>query len=424
MRPLGRRIGVDSRAVADDATSEPAADPAAPSPLPARPQPVLDLPMTRVDGSTCTVAECLLATDTDAFVVVHGGELVAQWYRTPEDADAEHALMSITKSVIGCIAGVLIASGELEPDRLAVDYVPELSAGGYARATVRDLLDMRTACVTYHEDYEDPGGELARIGAAVEEPLPPLPDGILGEFAGGASTLRDIVATAPAPDPRPEATQGAPAVPFCYRSLDTDALGWVLERAGGRPILDAILELLRPLRLEAPGSISVDTAGVPQCSGGLALTARDVARFGLMLLHGGAVGDTQVVPSAFVKDTRSGGPDSAEAMLARVGHVLGPGAGLPGDTGFYRNQFWVPERGTRSLLCLGIHGQLVLVDSADDTVVVKLSTWPTAQDPARFSDGLECARTIARQLGGKDPSHRRDVAYGSSTAPTPPPRSS
>lgn len=435
------------------------------------PDAILDLPMTRVDGTTTSVRVCLEETDTDAFVVMHGGSVVAQWYRTPEDEVAEHALMSITKSVIGCVAGVLIADGSLEPDLPAAHYVPELAYGSYAHVSVRDLLDMRTAGTAHPEDYIDPHGELARIAAAVEEPWPGLPAPLPGAHA--PATLRDVVATAvlppaptpaPAPPPPPVAldpvpldpapldvatphqppspldtaaspeasgeqsplpptsptspTPPATARPFCYRSLDTEALAWVLERAAGRPILDLVAELLAPLQLEAPGSIAIDATGVPQASGGLGLRARDVARFALMVLHGGAAGETQVVPSTFVKDTRTGGPDSAEAMLARVDHVLGPGAGLAARGGFYRNQFWVPSKGARALLCLGIHGQLALVDSDTDTVVVKLSTWPTAQNPVHFTDGLTCAQTIAHHLGGRDPSARRGRA-ASAPAPLP-----
>lgn len=390
--PLDSAVGL-----APDAEVTPEAPP---------PDPILELPMTRVDGTTTSVRTCLQETDTDAFVVVHGGIVVAQWYRTPEDEVAEHALMSITKSVVGCAAGILIAQGCLDPDLPAAHYVPELLHSGYAQVSVRELLDMRTADSTDSEDYVDPHGELAQVAAAVGEPWPGL--AVWTPGAPLPTTLRDVIVTAT----RPAAAVAVEPVsrPFCYRSLDTETLGWVLERAAGRPILELIEGVITPLRLEAPGSIAVDAAGVPQASGGLALRARDVATFALMLLHGGAAGDTQVVPTAFVKDTRTGGPDSTEAMLARVDRVLGPGAGLAAGGGFYRNQFWIPRSGARTLLCLGIHGQLAFIDSETDTVVIKLSSWPTPQNPVHFTDGLECARAVAHHLGGRDPEERRGIA--------------
>ena len=69
-----------------------------------------------------------------------------------------------------------------------------------------------------------------------------------------------------------------------------------------------------------------------------------------------------------------------------------------GSRGFYRNQFWVPERNGTRLLCLGIHGQTLLVDTARDLVAVKLSWWPTPQDPARFTDALAALDRLAEGL--------------------------
>ena len=40
------------------------------------------------------------------------------------------------------------------------------------------------------------------------------------------------------------------------------------------------------------------------------------------------------------------------------------------------------------MLCLGINGQMVFVDRATGTVAVKLSSWPTAQDPAHLLDTI------------------------------------
>ncbi len=66
----------------------------------------------------------------------------------------------------------------------------------------------------------------------------------------------------------------------------------------------------------------------------------------------------------------------------------------------YRNQFWVPEQGGHKFLALGIYGQYVHVDGDAGTVVVKLSSWKSPQDPQRFTDGLACAEAITDHLGG------------------------
>ncbi len=78
--------------------------------------------MRGADGSVATVAERLAQTLTDAFLVMHDGVLVLEWYADALGREVPHAVMSVTKSVVGCVAGVLVASGSARagPARCAV----------------------------------------------------------------------------------------------------------------------------------------------------------------------------------------------------------------------------------------------------------------------------------------------------------------
>ena len=69
---------------------------------------------------------------------------------------------------------------------------------------------------------------------------------------------------------------------------------------------------------------------------------------------------------------------------------------MPG--GMYRNTFWVPYPDSAVLLCLGIHGQMVYVDTAARVVGVKLSSWPAPQDPAMLSATLRAFDAITRHV--------------------------
>ena len=355
---------------------------------------VLGLSIPTVSGVPSTIAETLAATHTDAFVVVHEGELVSQWYAEPAAETSQHPLHSITKSFIGSLAGILIGEGRLAPEGYASTYVPELLNGGYASATVRDLLDMRTGG-DYVENHDDPHNELAAMGEIVGWrersgwDLPP--------------SFRQYAAQVP--------RVAAQAGPFSYRSTDTEVLGWVIEVAAGLSLIQLLEDrLLGRLGLEANAEILVDPMGDPVASGGLSLVPRDLARFGLMLLDGGSVGSTQVVPTMFVKDTRLGQDDSLAAFQARIGERVGltvEAAVAPSQAtnGIYRNQFWVPAQGARQLLCLGVHGQAMLIDGDNDVVAVKLSNWPGAQSPSLFTDGLTCLMTAAESVGGRPNNH-------------------
>ena len=129
-----------------------AKDPGGPSPLPAWPGPLPDPPVWRLDGSTATAAEVFADTYTDALVVLQDGQLVAERYDAGMIATTPHLLMSVSKSIVGCVAGVLADRGLLDPGALVTAYVPEAEGSGYADASIRNLLDMRTG-VAFRETY-------------------------------------------------------------------------------------------------------------------------------------------------------------------------------------------------------------------------------------------------------------------------------
>ena len=111
-----------------------------------------DPPVWRLDGTAATAAEVFAETYTDALVVLHDGQLVAERYDAGMTAATRHLLMSVSKSVVGCVAGVLAGRGLLDPGAPVTAYVPEAERSGYADATIRNLLDMRTG-VAFRETY-------------------------------------------------------------------------------------------------------------------------------------------------------------------------------------------------------------------------------------------------------------------------------
>ena len=175
---------------------------------------LLAVPVTRMDRSAGTVGEVMDDTYTDAYLVLQDGALVTEWYGSLGAPDRPHALMSVSKSVVGCVAAVLIARGQLDPDAEITDYVPELAGSGYAGALVRHVYDMRSG-VKFAEEYANPDSDIRRLDEWVDwQPSPGEPRGLYRFLA----TLRA------------EAPHGER---FLYRSAESDVLGWVCERAAG-----------------------------------------------------------------------------------------------------------------------------------------------------------------------------------------------
>ncbi|MBL8926978.1 MAG: serine hydrolase [Pseudonocardia sp.] len=349
-------------------------------PLPADPQPVGEVETVRSDHTRTSVDAVLDDTFTDGVVIVQDGRLVYERYLGQTGADTTHLLMSISKSVVGCVAGNLVARGVLAPEQLVTEHIPEMRSGGYRGATVRHLLDMRSG-IRFSEEYTDPNAEVRVLEQAARwSPLvtPGLPDSMY-------PYLTLLVAA--------REHGGA----FEYRSCETDVLGWVCERAAGRRMADLIGELVwAPLGAGQDAEITCDVVGSAMHDGGVCATTADLARFGVMLLDGGRAGERQVVPEAWVREAWTPDDDIRGAFAVSTSGPVFPG-------GWYRNQFWFSPRPLGDvLICLGINGQMLYVNPGTRTVAAKTSTWPVAQSPVMLLDTLAAFDAVAAALSGRE----------------------
>src|SRR5580698_3210668 len=346
---------------------------AAPAPLPRAGRDILGFQFTYGDREL-TVAEMLEETYTDGFLVLHQGRVVAEHYFNGMAPDVPHLLMSVSKSVTSAVAGVLAGRGLLRVSAAVEEIVPELGGTSFEGAAVQDLLDMR-AGTKFDETYENPEADVRtyeRVYLWRPDDGRPRPADALGYFA----TLQN---------------DGPHGGPFRYRSILTDVLAWVIERAAGERLHQLISrELWQPMGAEFDAEITVDAHGNPMADGGICATLRDLARFGQLYLRQGRAEGRQIVPGAWIEDTIRGAPDGAEAF-APAGPVPGDPAGA-----HYRNCWWVRDPGLPFYYASGINGQNVFVHVPAQTVVVKLSTWPTALSPA--ADIVQGALAIANAL--------------------------
>ncbi|WP_102158265.1 serine hydrolase domain-containing protein [Zhihengliuella halotolerans] len=328
-------------------------------------------------GTTRTADEILDAAHTDAWAVWHDGALVAEEYRHGMTATKRHLLMSVSKSVVSLTVASLVQDGTLRLDDVVGDVAQALAGGGYADATVRQLLDMRTG-VRFSEDYADARAEVRLLDQSVGwAPLEPGNPGELVSFLAGMVKEREH--------------GGA----FVYRSADTDALGVVVESVTGRRYAEIAGERLwSRLGAESDAYVTVDPAGTAMFDGGTCATLRDLVRFGLLVLDEGlAPSGQRVVDAAWIRDLFDGGADSDAAFAA------GPHAeAMPG--GKYRGQFWFPTSSRDVVCALGIHGQLVYVDRARRLVAAIFASHPVPVDPESDMAVLGAVAAIGDHLAG------------------------
>jgi CubicO group peptidase (beta-lactamase class C family) len=307
-----------------------------------------ELPVTDSDGRPTTLAGLLDETYTDGFLVLKDGKIACERYFNGMTERTLHLSQSMAKSVVGTVFGILAGRGIVDPDNLVTDYVPEFAATGWAGASLQHVLDM-TSGVRFSEEYTDPYSDIGQVDVA--SGWKPIPLGSAPEFRWPEHIWELVMRLRETT--RPHGTR------FEYRSIETDVLAFVMERATGRRLAQLVSEeLWQKIGADESASFTVDRAGYALADGGFNATLRDYARFGLTILDDGS----GIVPPAWIDATRSGahGPDYSLAL---------PEAS-------YRNQFWIENPRSRSLMCRGVFGQLVYISWETNMVVVKLSSWP------------------------------------------------
>lgn len=351
--------------------------PGAPVILAERPQDFARLPVQLPDGTSSTVAGVLESTDTDAWLVLHGDTVVAEDYFGQMTPRSRHLLMSVSKSLVSSVVGALVAQGLLDVERTVGDCIPELRGKGYGEARIRDVLDMRSG-IRFSEDYLDPSSEVRGLDQAV---------GWAPRIPGAPATLKEFLAAL-----EQDREHGGY---FQYRSCETDVLGWVCEAVSGKPFAELAGEVLwSRLGASEPAFITVDAGGMGMFDGGICAVLRDLACFGAMIRDGGvSLSGERVLPAEWVADIFAGAPDSAEAFAA------GPEAEhTPG--GRYRSQFWFLDGRRDVAFCLGIHGQMVYINSTTGVVGVKFSSTALPVDPVKGPAAAAMFDAISSHLAG------------------------
>lgn len=331
--------------------------------------------LPKIDGSFTTVDQLLDDTYTDGFIVLHKGRVVEERYFGDMLPSTLHMSQSVGKSFVGTLAGILVERGILDPEAPIAEYVPELARGGYGDATVRNILDM-TSGIAFKEEYGVAGSDVEFTDKCMGWRGVPEP--------GEPACMTEYIQTLGKQRPH--------GLHFQYRSIETDMLGWVLERAAQAKLSSLMGQLLwAPLGAEYDAAYIVDPSGFALASGGINATLRDYARFGQMMVDGGYFNSRQIVPTAWVEDCSRA---DLEKFVVREDSIF---TGRPNSG--YRNQWWVVDRDLCVLLAIGVFGQMLYVNPASSLVIVKLSSYPMHSQREWYRNTLNGFEAIGKELG-------------------------
>jgi CubicO group peptidase (beta-lactamase class C family) len=331
-----------------------------------------DLKLPAEHGVEMPLEKVLASTYTDGFIVIKDRQVLFEEYFNGMDSHTRHLLMSVSKSVTGTLAGVVVGSGQLDPEERIVSYIPELKdSPGFVDATVRHILDMTTAIV-FSEDYDDPESEVvAHEESCGWRGRNPRSEAGVYEFS------RSI-----------QRADRAHGELFHYASINTDVLAWLIERSTGQRLVDVLSDTIwSRLGADHDGHLTVDHKGSPVANGGFCLTLRDLARFGILMLNHGHIDRDEMVPHQWVEDTLSNG--SNEAWLPTIYGPIWP-------KGRYRNQWYVTGDDHGSFFGIGVNGQHLWVNPTTQVVIAKFSSHPASVNKEAMFLSMSAMDTIAR----------------------------
>jgi CubicO group peptidase (beta-lactamase class C family) len=322
---------------------------------------------------TMTWGQAYDANYTDGVVVLHKGKIVHERYSGVMKPEGQHIAMSVTKSFFGLIGQMLVAEGALDETAYVTRYVPELKNSAFADATIRQVLDMRTA-LKYSENYADPRAEIwmhARAGGVLPRPL---------QYEG-PQTFYEFLQTV-----QKEGDHGGN---FAYKTVNTDVIGWVIRRVTGLSIGEVLSQRIwSKLGMEQDAYFTVDSAGNEFAGGGLSAGLRDIARFGELLRNDGAWAGQQIIPQAVIDDIRFHGDPSAF-----------PGENFPTLSGWsYRNMWWISNNAHGAYAARGIHGQAIYIDPKAEMVIARFGSHPVAANTHFDPTSLPAYQAVAEYL--------------------------
>lgn len=315
------------------------------------------LPLPDGAGGETTLERLLVGSASTGLVALRGGRIAFEWY-DGYDGLRPHLLFSVSKSMTGLLAGLLVDDGRLDPAQRIGALLPEVAGSAYADASLEHVLDM-TVSTSFDESYLDPAGDYQRYRVATNwNPAPP---------GAESADLRSFLGTL-----RPaDAPHGAA---MHYVSPNTDLLGWVIERATGRRFADLFAERIwAPMGAEAPAEITVDRLGAPRTAGGISARPRDLARLGETVRLRGLAGGRPVIPGWWIDDMWAGG-DRAAWRAGDMRELF--------PAGRYRSQWYQTGLPSGALAAVGIHGQWLWIDPEREVVIAKAAAQPEPVDDA------------------------------------------
>lgn len=274
----------------------------------------------------------IINTEITSSVVVKDGKILYEYYKDGYDENSIFTIQSCSKSITSAIFGIAKDQGYFtDLDEPISNYFPQIqnSNNEYQKQiTIRQLL-MHTSGIKTTDDYS-------------------------WETWRNSSNWIDYLLNSDV------LTQ--PGTNFSYSTGNTHLLSYIIEQKTGRSLYDFGKEYLFDSIGMKTIQCSTDPQGNADGGNGFSLTAKDMARFGLLYLNGGVWDERQVISQEWITESTS----------TQVFRSSTP------DVANYGYQWWIRDFGTQGVhgyFAQGFGGQFIFVVPDANLVVTYTSNY-------------------------------------------------
>ncbi len=286
-------------------------------------------------------------TEITSSVIVKDGVIVNEYYKDGYDAESTFPIHSCSKSITSAILGIALDEGLIaDPDEPITAYFPELSRSDSAwkkEITIRHLLTHTSGLRSTEDRWY--------------------------EWRAASDWLEDVL---------DGPIYYKPGTVFDYSTGNTHLLSAIVQKAAG----ETLYEYGKARLFDRIGMESIrcgtDAQGISDGGNGFTLTARDMARFGLLYLNRGKWEGEQIISEEWINESTTTQFDNSNRA----------------DYGY---QWWVRSFGGHPAYFAQGHGcQFIFVVPDLDLVVTFTSNY---HDNSRAGDYWQYVTEIVEHAG-------------------------
>lgn len=216
---------------------------------------------------------------TVSFAIIVNDTVLKENYYNKYDKEDLVTSFSVAKSFVATLVGIAVDEGKIKNiDDPITNYLTYLDPEEFSMVTIRDLLNMRSG-IDANEGYYNPFGEVAKYYYGIN----------IKKYLTQVKRQKEYTEK------------------FEYRSVNTQLLADIVEKATGQKIQDYLQEKIwQPLHMQSDGLWSIDSKKNQQVKAYCCINARtmDFARFGRLYLHDGVWNGKRILSHDWIEQTR------------------------------------------------------------------------------------------------------------------------